>query len=48
MNGIDLAIALKNSHPACRVLLLPGYPNTADLVGSHKQMGTWFEVLARG
>jgi CheY-like chemotaxis protein len=48
MNGIELAIALKNSHPACRVPLLFGYPNTADLFGRHKQMGTWFEVLARG
>jgi DNA-binding response OmpR family regulator len=32
MNGIDLAVALKNSHPACRVLLFSGHPNTVDLL----------------
>jgi CheY-like chemotaxis protein len=47
MNGIDLAIALKNSHPACRVLLLSGYPNTADLVARAQADGHLFEVLAK-
>jgi DNA-binding response OmpR family regulator len=30
MNGIELAIALKNGHPSCRVLLFSGQPNTAN------------------
>jgi CheY-like chemotaxis protein len=47
MNGIDLAIALKNSHPACRVLLLSGYPNTVDLVARAQADGHLFEVLAK-
>src|SRR5580700_2627578 len=47
MNGIDLAIALKNSHPACRVLLFSGYPNTADLLAQAQADGHLFEVLAK-
>jgi CheY-like chemotaxis protein len=47
MNGIDLAIALKNSHPACRVLLFSGYPNTADLLAQAEADGHLFEVLAK-
>jgi CheY-like chemotaxis protein len=32
MNGVDLAIALKTSHPNCRVLLFSGYPDASDLL----------------
>jgi CheY-like chemotaxis protein len=47
MNGIDLAIALKNSHPACRVMLFSGYPNTADLLAQAAADGHLFEILAK-
>lgn len=47
MNGIDLAIALKSSHPACRILLFSGYPITADLLAQAEADGHLFEVLAK-
>jgi CheY-like chemotaxis protein len=47
MNGIDLAIALKNSHPLCRVLLFSGYPNTADLLAQAEADGHLIELLAK-
>jgi DNA-binding response OmpR family regulator len=47
MNGIDLAIALKNGHPSCRVLLFSGQPNTADLFAQAEADGHLFEVVAK-
>jgi DNA-binding response OmpR family regulator len=47
MNGIDLAIALKNGHPTCRVLLFSGPPNTADLLAQAEANGHLFEIVAK-
>jgi DNA-binding response OmpR family regulator len=47
MNGIDLAIALKNGHPTCRVLLFSGQPNTADLLAQAEADGHLFEIVAK-
>jgi DNA-binding response OmpR family regulator len=47
MNGIDLAIALKNGHPSCRVLLFSGQPNTADLPAQAEADGHLFEIVAK-
>ena len=47
MNGIDLAIALKNGHPSCRVLLFSGQPNTTDLLARAEADGHLFEILAK-
>jgi DNA-binding response OmpR family regulator len=47
MNGIDLAIALKNGHPTCRVLLFSGQPNTADLLAQAEANGHLFEIVAK-
>jgi DNA-binding response OmpR family regulator len=47
MNGIDLAIALKNGRPSCRVLLFSGQPNTADLLAQTEADGHLFEILAK-
>jgi DNA-binding response OmpR family regulator len=47
MNGIDLAVALKTSHPACRVLLFSGQPNTTDLLADAAANGHPFEVMAK-
>jgi DNA-binding NtrC family response regulator len=46
-NGIDLAIALKTSHPACRVLLFSGQPIAADLLAQAEADGHLFEILAK-
>jgi DNA-binding response OmpR family regulator len=47
MNGIDLAIALKNGHPSCRVLLFSGQPNTADLLAQAEADGHLFEIVPK-
>jgi DNA-binding response OmpR family regulator len=47
MNGVDLAIALKNGHPSCRVLLFSGQPNTADLLAQAEADGHLFEIVAK-
>jgi DNA-binding response OmpR family regulator len=47
MNGIDLAIVLKNGHPSCRVLLFSGQPNTADLLAQAEADGHLFEIVAK-
>jgi DNA-binding response OmpR family regulator len=46
-NGIDLAIALKTSHPACRVLLFSGHPSTTDLLAAAAADGHSFEILVK-
>jgi DNA-binding NtrC family response regulator len=47
MNGIDLAIVLESSQPACRVLLFSGQPSTSDLLEQAAQGGHLFEILAK-
>jgi DNA-binding response OmpR family regulator len=46
-NGIELAIALKASHPACRVLLFSGQPGTTDLLADAAADGHLFEIMAK-
>ena len=47
MNGIDLAIALKASHPACRILLFSGHADTADLLATASANGHPFDILPK-
>jgi DNA-binding NtrC family response regulator len=47
MNGIDLAIALKASHPACQVLLFSGHTETADLLAAAAIDGHPFDILPK-
>jgi DNA-binding response OmpR family regulator len=46
-NGIDLAIALKTSHPACRVLLFSGQPGAIDLIADAAEHGHPFDIVAK-
>jgi DNA-binding response OmpR family regulator len=46
-NGIDLAIALKTSHPTCRVLLFSGQPSTTDLLADAAADGHLFDTMAK-
>jgi DNA-binding response OmpR family regulator len=47
MNGIDLAIALKASHSACRILLFSGQPSTTGLLADAAADGHSFEIMAK-
>lgn len=47
MNGIEFAIFLKASYPACHFLLFSGQPGTGSLLDDAKRKGHLFEVLAK-
>jgi len=47
MNGIDLAIVIKENYPTCHVLLFSGHANTAVLLEEAGRKGHQFEVLAK-
>lgn len=47
MNGLDLAVALNENYPGCRVLLFSGEEATAELVARAARNGNAFEVVAK-
>ena len=47
MNGIDLALVLKERLPACQSLLFSGQPSVEALVAKAKNEGHDFDVLAK-
>ena len=47
MTGLDVALALKEIHPACRVILISGDTSTNDLLQKASSAGENFEVLAK-
>lgn len=47
MNGIDLAIVIKDNYRSCHVLLFSGHANTAMLLEEAGKKGHQFEVLAK-
>jgi DNA-binding response OmpR family regulator len=47
MNGIDLAIAIREACPDCKVLLFSGQASTMDLLASARNAGHEFSVLTK-
>jgi DNA-binding NtrC family response regulator len=47
MNGIEFAIFLKASYPACQFLLFSGQPGTSGLLEDAKKKGHLFDILAK-
>lgn len=47
MNGIDLAILLRENYPACNVLLVSGQLITSELADEAAQKGHTFDILAK-
>jgi DNA-binding response OmpR family regulator len=47
MNGIELAIAVRQQFPDCYILLFSGQANTADTLEDAKRCGYDFELLAK-
>jgi DNA-binding NtrC family response regulator len=47
LSGIDLAIALKEEYPDCRVLLFSGQAATANLLQTAQLKGYDFELLSK-
>jgi CheY-like chemotaxis protein len=47
MNGIEMAIRIREMLPLCKVLLFSGQAATANLLAEAKQRGHDFELLAK-
>jgi DNA-binding response OmpR family regulator len=47
MNGVELAIEVTKSSPACKILLFSGQASTADLLSTARESGYSFSMLAK-
>ncbi len=47
MNGIDLAIHIRQRYPACKILLFSGTATTTDLLERARTQGYDFELLSK-
>ncbi len=47
MNGIDLAIRLKEQYPVCKVTLFAGQAATSDLAAPARQSGHSLDILEK-
>jgi DNA-binding NtrC family response regulator len=47
MNGIDLAMVVRDSHPFCRVVLFSGQQTSQALLEEAAKKGNLFEILAK-
>jgi DNA-binding NtrC family response regulator len=47
MNGVDMAVLIRERHPACKVLLFSGQAATLNILEMVGQRGYDFELLAK-
>ena len=47
MNGIELAIAIRQEFPGCHILLFSGQAETSEILQDAKRRGYDFELLAK-
>ena len=47
MNGIELAIRMCAEMPSCKILLMSGQTETANLLETAKEQGLNFEIVAK-
>jgi len=47
MDGISLAKKIRQSHPACKILLFSGNANTLNLMEASRKEGYNFEIMAK-
>ena len=47
MNGVELAIAVRNSSSSAKILLVSGQAGISDILESGKQLGFTFDVIAK-
>ncbi|MGA7887557.1 MAG: response regulator [Acidobacteriaceae bacterium] len=47
MNGLELAVVLRDNHPRCRLVLFSGHPDTPTLVSEAARKGHFFEILSK-
>ncbi len=47
MNGIELAVVLRDNHPRCRLVLFSGHADTPALAEEAAKKGNFFEILSK-
>ena len=47
MNGIELAVVLRDNHPRCRLVLFSGHAATPALAEEAAKKGNFFEILSK-
>jgi DNA-binding response OmpR family regulator len=47
MSGIDLAVAIRHTLPKCKILLFSGQASSMDLLGTARDAGQDFTILAK-
>lgn len=47
MNGVEMAVLIRERHPACKVLLFSGQATTVDVLEGVRRQGYKFELLAK-
>lgn len=47
LNGIELAMAIRERYPACKILLISGLCGSMELVDQASRKGHSFEILAK-
>jgi DNA-binding NtrC family response regulator len=47
LSGVDLAIAMKTQHPACKILLFSGQAASVDLLEDARKQGHDFQLLLK-
>ncbi len=47
MNGIDLAVTIRNAHPNCRLVLFSGQQTSQSVLEEAAKKGHLFEILAK-
>jgi DNA-binding NtrC family response regulator len=47
MNGVQLAVLIRERYPDCRVLLFSGHAETVDLLDDARRQGHVFEILQK-
>jgi len=47
MNGVEMAVLIRERHPECKVLLFSSQAATVDLLEGIRTQGHNFEVLAK-
>jgi DNA-binding NtrC family response regulator len=47
MNGVDMAVVIKQRHPSCKILLFSGQSTTANILEEGRTRGYDFELLSK-
>jgi DNA-binding NtrC family response regulator len=47
MNGVDMAVLIRERHPSCKILLFSGQATTANILEEARSRGYDFELLAK-